>query len=145
MRSREIPLLFASVLLLGTACAQRSATSEVAVCPAPVDPAVVARAASADIGQGDAERGAALFDEHCARCHAPRVAERGSRLFRSYPRLDCPAYLRDVSPGYLFTVIARGGPAVGRQKAMKPFDDQLSQQAIFDLVAHLQDLGSGTR
>ncbi len=97
-------------------------------------PLVAARAPAG----GDAARGARLFEAECARCHSPLVAERGSRLFRGYPRLDCAAYLARVSDAYLATVISAGGAAVGLDDAMKAFGERLTPEEIADLVAHLR-------
>ncbi len=87
---------------------------------------------------GDAARGEALFAAQCARCHSHDVSDRGSRLFRAYPRLDCADWLAGVSDAYLFRIISEGGEAMGKQALMKPFSDQLSGQEISDLVAYLR-------
>ncbi len=92
----------------------------------------------ARIPVGQAERGAGLFERECAKCHAPRVIERASRLFWDYPRLDCPAYLARVSDAYLARVISAGGPAVGLDSAMKSFGEVLSPSEISDVVAYLR-------
>jgi mono/diheme cytochrome c family protein len=112
-----------------------------AVCPPPPDASVLARVASRSVPPGDASTGAALFARECARCHSSDVSERGSRLFRGYPRLDCTDYLAQVPAPYLYEAISAGGPAVGRRDVMKPFSDRLSPQEIADLVAFLR---SGT-
>ena len=80
------------------------------------------------------ERSAILAD----RCHDPRVEARDSRLFRSYPRLDCSPWLARVSDAYLYQVIAEGGTAVGRSELMKPFGSQLSESEILSLIAFLR-------
>jgi hypothetical protein len=62
-------------------------------------------------------------------------------LFRGYPRLDCAQFHAGVSDGYLYAVVAHGGPAVGRDKAMKPFEAQLGTDAVVDLVLYLRSIG----
>ncbi len=89
-------------------------------------------------GLGDAAKGAALFDAECTKCHSPRVVDRSSRLFRGYPRLDCPDYLAGATDGYLATVIHSGGLAVGLDPAMKPFSDKLNTEDMADLLAYLR-------
>ena len=88
--------------------------------------------------QSDAANGGLLFAQECTKCHAPRVIERDSRLFRGYPRLDCSEYLAKVSDGYLHTVIEKGGEAVGLASAMKPFEGKLSADEIADLIAFIR-------
>jgi mono/diheme cytochrome c family protein len=87
---------------------------------------------------GNASRGEALFAAECARCHSHDVADRGSRLFRGYPRLDCGDWLAGASDVYLFRIISEGGEAMGKQALMKPFSDRLSGQEISNLVAYLR-------
>jgi len=118
-------------------CAGTSPT-ELAGCPiGPVRGAPFGAAAPIPAG-GDAARGARLFEAECSRCHAPRIGERGSRLFRAYPRLDCAPYLERADDAYLGTVISAGGAAVGLDDAMKPFGERLAPAEIADLVAYLR-------
>ena len=109
-----------------------------AVCPPNPDPAVLASLPYVDPLAGNPERGVALFERECAKCHSRLLAARGSRFFRAYPRLDCREYLARASDAYLLTVIAEGGPAVGRDDAMKPFRDVLNDSQLADLIAHLR-------
>lgn len=124
-------------LLLLLACAGPP-PDEIASCPAGPGPEVRVAEVPRLPAAGVAARGAPLFEAECARCHAPRVAERDSRLFRGYPRLDCATYLERASDAYLTTVISAGGPAVGLDAAMKPFGERLSPVEIADLVAYLR-------
>lgn len=94
--------------------------------------------APARVAERDVPRGGMLWARECARCHARLVFERDSRLFRNYPRLDCPDFLANVSDRYLQTVISKGGEAVGLEKTMKPFEDKLSPDEIADLVAFIR-------
>ncbi|MBW2291690.1 MAG: cytochrome c [Deltaproteobacteria bacterium] len=88
--------------------------------------------------RGDTVRGGVLFGQECNKCHSRLVIERGSRLFRGYPRLDCPDFLTGVSDSYLHRVISKGGKPVGLDSAMKPFEEKLSADEIADLVAYLR-------
>ena len=135
-----MPLALPTLLLLGLvamACVGPSDPNALAPCPSPPEPSVLARL-EGDAGPrgGDPSRGTELFAAQCARCHAPRVAERESRLFRKYPRLDCPTTAAS-SPAYLHLAIAEGGVAIQRDELMKPFAEQLSPEEIADLVAYL--------
>jgi mono/diheme cytochrome c family protein len=125
------------LLLAVTGCGSTPDTG-IAACPPAPDPEVLAALSFEAAPAGDLEGGAALFERECARCHSRAISARGSRLFRGYPRLDCPDYLARVSDPYLFTAISDGGPAVGRKDLMKPFSETLTEQEIADLVAFLR-------
>ena len=85
-------------------------------------------------------RGEALFETHCAGCHSAGTADRASFVFRKYPRLDCDEYLSTTTDAYLFKVISQGGAAVGLDSTMRPFNGQLSQTEIADLIAFMRQL-----
>jgi len=132
------PLALTAALLL--ACASGPASGPGRCPPAGVAHSAPAATPTGLVG-GDGGRGAALFAAECARCHSHDVSERGSRLFRGYPRLDCAEWLATVDDGYLFRIIAEGGEALGRDPLMKPFAEQLSHQEISDLVAFVRASG----
>jgi len=103
-----------------------------------------ARAATPSVGTpspAEVAQGKALFQEHCADCHASDPGER-IFIFRGVPSLECPTYAQAVSPSYLHQVIAGGGKAVGESRLMPAFADKLSQQQIQSLVAFLRAPGS---
>jgi len=127
-----------TALVLLSACAGAPDPTALAPCPLPPDASVLATLeGQAGPSEGDAARGSDVFAAECARCHAARIVERDSpRLFRDYPRLDCPATAA-TSPAYLQLAIAEGGPAIGRDKLMKPFAEKLSTAQIADVVAYL--------
>ena len=66
------------------------------------------------------------------------MADRGSRVYRGYPRLDCADWLASVSDAYLATVILRGGEPFGLETVMKPFEEELSPQQVADAVAFVR-------
>ena len=112
---------------------------ELAPCPPAPEAALVdSLGATVRVDAGDPERGEAVFGRLCARCHASEAAARESRLFRSYPRLDCASYVSQTSPGYLYTAIAEGGAAIGKRDLMKPFAAELTDGEIVDLVEYIQ-------
>jgi mono/diheme cytochrome c family protein len=134
----------ALALALGTAgCAAAPDPDAIARCPTPPDPAVLAALPERRADDGDPERGAALFARECAKCHSRKLVERSSRLFLGYPRLDCPAYLDLAGDAYLLRAIGEGGPAVGRDEAMKPFRELLGEPGLADVIAHLRRLPRG--
>lgn len=122
---------------LALACAGPPDPEALAPCAPPAEASVLATlSGNAGPQGGVATRGAEVFATTCARCHAPRLIERDSRLFHGYPRLDC-AITAEAAPAYLELAIAGGGIAIGRNELMKPFADQLSSDQIADLVAYL--------
>ena len=141
-----VPRKVGALVFLGaTLAAGCSATPESAApAPCPAPPTEAARAAALDLApaiaasQGSAPRGDALFAEHCERCHGADVSARESRLFREYPRLDCPGYLAATPDAYLAAVIQHGGEPFGLKSVMKPFADKLDDDAVADLLAHLR-------
>ena len=125
-------------IVLSLSCGGGPSRNGLASCPSIPDRSPADSAAMAQLPVGEPGRGAAVFERECWKCHAPRPVDRGSRLFRGYPRLDCRPYMARVSDAYLATVISSGGPAVGLDSAMKPFGGQLSPSEISDVIAYLR-------
>jgi mono/diheme cytochrome c family protein len=125
-------------------CAASPAPEGVARCPAErqhlVSPAPNEKAV---LTPGDPIEGRRVFQEHCARCHSPRLAERSSRLFLDYPRLDCPNYLDATSDRDITAIVLNGGKPFGLNKAMKPFADVLEAREIADVVAYIRAGAAG--
>jgi mono/diheme cytochrome c family protein len=92
---------------------------------------------------GDPVKGQRVYEEHCARCHSPRLADRSSRLFHDYPRLDCPNYLSAASDRDLTSMVLNGGEPYGLNKAMKPFADVLDAHQVADVVAYVRAGAAG--
>ena len=126
-------------IAIALSCAGSPEPGQLAPCP--TGPRPSPEAEQNQLGQASAARGAVLFVRECSRCHSRLVSERASRLFRGYPRFDCPDYQVGVSDQYLHTVISKGGAAVGLDAAMKPFEEKLSADEIADLVAFLRAEG----
>ncbi len=132
-------LMFICILVCALACAGNPAPGQLAACPTGVRPTLEPPQLDPNpLGRGAVTRGAELFALECAKCHSRLVAARGSRLFRGYPRLDCPEFFESVTDGYLRAVIAKGGEAVGLDAAMKPFAEKLGSGAVTNLVAYLR-------
>ncbi|MFT5696138.1 MAG: mono/diheme cytochrome c family protein [Myxococcota bacterium] len=122
------------------ACAGDVPPTQVAPCPSGERPAVAENVLS--LTSGAVDHGAELFAQQCARCHSRLVMERGSRLFRGYPRLDCADYQGAVSDAYLDQVIRQGGESVGLSGTMKPFGELLSDDDVAALIAYLRSAGA---
>jgi cytochrome c553 len=118
-------------------CAAAPDPEAIARCPSDPDPGILAALPVGAVAVGDPDRGAALFARECAKCHSRALAGRSSRFFRAYPRLDC---LARASDAYLVRAVGDGGPAVGRDDAMKPFREPLGDAGLADVIAHLRSL-----
>lgn len=136
LRATALPFVFLVVFL---ACAGDVPPTQLAPCPSGERPAVAENAATVSVG--NVERGAGLFVQQCARCHSRLAVERGSRLFRDYPRLDCADYQGAVSDAYLHKVIRQGGESVGLSGTMKPFGALLNDDDVAALIAYLRSTG----
>jgi mono/diheme cytochrome c family protein len=121
---------------LAAACASAPAAVRRAECPAP-GPRTASGAPRAP--NGDARRGAVLFERECARCHASAAEQRAPDAPASAPRLDCPDWLGATSDAYLYDAINRG-PGTWGHGALPPLGEQLAPSQIADLVAYLRSI-----
>jgi mono/diheme cytochrome c family protein len=96
--------------------------------PSGGDPAAVA--------MKPAQRGAIVYRFYCANCHGVDGDGKG-RAARLYdPR---PANLRasQVNDAYKELIIRRGGAHVGRSEFMPPWENQLTDAELHDVIAYL--------
>lgn len=104
---------------------------------------MVALGAAAAPGGGDATKGQVLFPMYCAACHGStgKGDGPGAGALNPKPRdLTDAAYMGKLSDQYLFDVISKGGPALGKSAAMPPWNPPLKDQDILDVVAYLRSL-----
>jgi mono/diheme cytochrome c family protein len=102
---------------------------------------VLAALLSAERAQAqDLTRGKELYGRHCAGCHG--ADGRGeARTFRpNVGNLAVKDLMEQASDEYLFTVIQKGGAAVGKNAAMPGWSTQLGDDAIWDIVAFVRTL-----
>ncbi|MBL1277780.1 MAG: c-type cytochrome [Ectothiorhodospiraceae bacterium] len=86
-------------------------------------------------------RGGIVFKNYCKLCHG----ERGDGMARA-AKLYSMANLA-ISPGtpdYYFKIIRGGGKAVKKSEFMPPWEAELSEEQINDVVAYLQIVTSGS-
>ncbi|HEY7676413.1 MAG TPA: cytochrome c [Candidatus Methylomirabilis sp.] len=107
-------------------------------------PALLAAAPAVAPQRGDARNGHELYLEKCVLCHGDRGEGWDWTKKVAKPPVPVPD-LATVAPGrsdqFLFDVIKGGGEAVGKTRFMPPFDFQLSEQEIWDLVRYVRLLG----
>jgi mono/diheme cytochrome c family protein len=100
-----------------------------------VDPAEVER-----FTDGDETRGAALYKRYCQGCHG-EDGRGGAHTFMPHiGKLTEKGYIEFLPDGFLFTVIAEGGAAVGKSGYMPSWRGTLSDQDIKDVIAFIRTL-----
>jgi mono/diheme cytochrome c family protein len=100
-----------------------------------VDPSEVERFTDAD-----AAHGATLYKRYCAGCHG-EDGRGGAHTFMPHiQNLTKKDYIEFIPDGFLFTVIAEGGEAVGKSGYMPAWRGTLSEQDIKDVIAFIRTL-----
>ena len=117
---------------------------------APSAPAAAPTAAAPAVPEGnlrgDATAGAQLYATYCASCHGPGGKGDGPVAATLEPRPANHAdhvYIGSLSDEHLYTVISKGGGAVGKSALMAPWGGVVNDQGIRDLIAFIRKL-SGT-
>ena len=89
---------------------------------------------------GDASHGAALYKRYCRGCHG-EDGRGGAQTFMPHvSNLTAKDYIEFIPDGFLFTVIAEGGVAVGKSSYMPGWRGTLSEQDIKDVIAFIRTL-----
>jgi mono/diheme cytochrome c family protein len=94
-------------------------------------------------GAGDADHGKELYERMCAGCHG--VYGDGGEGYRGgftpHPRsLADQEYMMRLPDVYLFLVIQKGGAYVGKNSLMPGWEKSLTDDEIWDIVAHIRRL-----
>jgi mono/diheme cytochrome c family protein len=95
------------------------------------------------LAQGNAEKGNALFAKYCAACHGPSGKGDGAAAAALNPKpkdLTDKAYVAGLKDDYLFTLIQKGGAAVGKSPLVPAFGAQLKEGDIKDVIAFVRNL-----
>lgn len=114
--------------------------------PPATSPPVQEAPAPAGSLRGDPAAGAQLYATYCASCHGPQGKGDGPVAATLNPR---PAnhtdhvYMGSLTDEHLYTVISKGGAAVGKSALMAPWGGVINDQGIRDLIAYIRKL-SGT-
>lgn len=90
--------------------------------------------------EGDPERGKKLYLRYCRGCHG-KDGRGGAHTFMPHVgNLTKKDYIEFLPDGYLYTVIAEGGEAVGKSSYMPAWGVKLSDREIKDIIAHIRTL-----
>jgi mono/diheme cytochrome c family protein len=91
----------------------------------------------------DLQAGAEIHQTKCASCHGEdgKGDGRASKLLKVKPAdWTDSERMSDVSDEDLFSIIKKGGEALGKSKLMPPFEAKLKDDQITDLVAFIKSL-----
>ncbi len=138
------PAALAGALLL-LACSDASDPPGAGRPTSPVVPseAPPAPKASPAPGKADASRGETRYAALCASCHGRSGGGDGPLAASLDPkpaRHDDGHYMNGLSNDHLFTVIQRGGGAVGKSQLMAAWGGVLDDQQIRDVIAYIRSL-----
>ncbi|MBI2998786.1 MAG: cytochrome c [Deltaproteobacteria bacterium] len=92
---------------------------------------------------GDAAKGKEIYAKSCAGCHGATGKGDGAAAAALNPKpkdLSDKAYVSKLDDKYLFNIMAKGGPSVGKSPLMPPFGGNLKEQDIKDVVAFIRSL-----
>jgi len=84
-------------------------------------------------------RGGVVYNNYCVTCHGLN-ADGNGRAARLYnPR---PANLRtsDKNDSYIEMIVRKGGEAIGRSPKMPPWEGELTNEQIKDVVAFIRSI-----
>jgi len=87
-------------------------------------------------------RGGIVFKTYCKLCHG-EIGNGISRASKLYGKTDLKIATR--TPDYYEKIIRMGGGAVGRSEYMPPWQDELSNEQVMDVVAYLSVIATPER
>jgi mono/diheme cytochrome c family protein len=89
---------------------------------------------------GKTSKGRDLFLRYCAGCHGEDGRGEAKTFRPNVGNLAVKQLMDELSDEYLFTVIQKGGAAVGKNAAMPAWSAQLGDDDIRDVVAFVRTL-----
>ena len=94
-------------------------------------------------GKGDAKAGEGVYKKECTKCHGDSGAGDGAM---GQKLKDKPSNwstggggMKDMNDQQLFDAVTKGGPAVGKARAM-PSYPKLSEAEVWNVVAYIKTL-----
>jgi mono/diheme cytochrome c family protein len=89
---------------------------------------------------GDVSKGRDIFLRYCSGCHGEDGRGEAKTFRPNVGNLAIKQLMDELSDEYLFTVIQKGGAAVGKNAAMPAWSAQLGDDDIRDVVAFVRTL-----
>lgn len=90
--------------------------------------------------EGDAARGERMYLKYCRGCHGKKGRGAAHTFMPHVGNLTKKDYIELLPDGYLYTVIAQGGEAVGKSGYMPAWETKLSEDDIKDIIAYIRTL-----
>jgi cytochrome c oxidase cbb3-type subunit 3 len=87
-------------------------------------------------------RGGIVFKSYCVMCHGER-GDGVARAAKLYPGMNLA--IRSRPAGYYEKIVRKGGEAVGASPSMPPWQDELSDEQVGDVLTFLTVLGEPVR
>ena len=89
---------------------------------------------------GNTSNGREIFLRYCSGCHGEDGRGEAKTFRPNVGNLAVKPLMDELSDEYLFTVIKKGGAAVGKNAAMPAWSAQLGDDDIRDVVAFVRTL-----
>jgi mono/diheme cytochrome c family protein len=89
---------------------------------------------------GNTSKGREMFVRYCSGCHGEDGRGEAKTFRPNVGNLAVKQLMDELSDEYLFTVIKKGGAAVGKNAAMPAWSAQLGDDDIRDVVAFVRTL-----
>ncbi len=84
-------------------------------------------------------RGSAVFQNYCLKCHGP-LADGNGRAAKLYTPRPANLVKSDKNDMYKELIIRRGGGGMARSPFMPPWNDELTNEQIRDVVTYLHSI-----
>jgi mono/diheme cytochrome c family protein len=94
-----------------------------------------------DSAEASIYRGSIVFHHYCALCHGAK-ADGNGRAAKLYTPRPANLVMSDKNDAYKNLIIRRGGKAIGRSESMPPWENELTEEQIGDVVAFLRSIHS---
>lgn len=126
-------------LLLGITVFLLAGMASAAEDIAPVD---LAQFPNVDSPEAAIFRGDIVFKNYCILCHGIKAdgAGRAAKLYNPKP---ANLVLSDKNDQYKELIIRQGGGALGRSPFMPPWNNELTNEQITDVLAYLRSIRNG--
>lgn len=89
---------------------------------------------------GDRGRGEKFYNRYCRGCHGEEGKGDGLTFQPHVNNLTRKGYIENLPDAYLFLAITKGGQGIGKSNAMPSWEDTLSKDQIFDIIAYIRSL-----
>lgn len=93
--------------------------------------------------KGDPAKGKTAYATYCASCHGAAGKGDGAAAATLNPKprdLTDAKYMATLTDQYMFDIIKKGGPAVGKAALMPPWGAALKDPEIQNVVAYIRTL-----